>query len=113
MSFVGAAMTITAWPGRSRRNFFGTHSSSSTRTGYQVVLGFLERRDCLLSRDAGKVLKEVIERMTRFKVVQQRLDGDPSPHKDGRAAENFGVAVHHSCPAFSYVQPYHQLAEQA
>jgi hypothetical protein len=69
----------------------GTHSSSSTRIGDQVGLRLLERGNDNFSRDGGKVVKKLTERVTAFNVVDEGLHGDPRANKHRGAAEDVGV----------------------
>jgi hypothetical protein len=69
------------------------------------VLGFLERRDSLLSRDAGEVIEKLVEGTTCLKIVEHRLDRDPRTYEHRRAAENFGVAMNDASLLFHGCEP--------
>ena len=51
-------------------------------------------RNRLLASDRGKTLEKLVERIPRFEVVVQRLDGHPDPDKNRSAAEDLRVAVY-------------------
>lgn len=69
--------TVDNWCGASafcRRA--GTHSASRRRIGSQPLAGRFEHSYGTLSRDAGKVLEEVVERRRSFEMVEQILHRD-------------------------------------
>jgi hypothetical protein len=53
-----------------------------------------QSRHCLLASDRGKALEKLVERISGFEVVVQRLDGHPGPDKNRSAAEDLRVAVY-------------------
>ena len=61
-------------------------SSSSTRVGDQVGFRLLEGSNSNFSRDRGEVVKKLIQRMTTFDIVDERM------HRNARANENRGAA---------------------
>jgi hypothetical protein len=69
----------------------GTHSSSGTRIGDLVGLRLLERSDDNFSRNGGEVVKKLIERVTAFDVVDERLHRYPRANKYRRTAQDVGV----------------------
>src|SRR4051794_39869111 len=60
-----------SWPGSSRTNRRGTHSSSRIRMGHQHLLGEFQSGDGLLAGDAREVLQEIVEGVTCFEVFNQ------------------------------------------
>src|SRR5581483_12350121 len=64
-----SATVLTSWPEISLRSARGTHSSSSTRIGNQARFRLLERRNGKLTRDGRKVIKELVQRVAAFDVV--------------------------------------------
>ena len=59
------------------------------------LAGKLQRRDSLFACHGRKRCQEFVERVARFKVVEQILHRDACAHKNGRAAENFRVTMYH------------------
>ena len=57
----------------------------------------LESRNRLFARDGGETFEKLVERITGFEVVEQRLDGYSRSNENGSAAENLWVAVNDSC----------------
>jgi hypothetical protein len=51
-------------------------------------------RNCLLASDRRKALEKLVQRISGFEVVVQRLDGHPGPDKNRSAAEDLRVAVY-------------------
>ena len=73
----------------------GNDSSSRMRIRGEHSASKFQCRDSLLARHGGKRRQELVQRVACFKVVEQILDGDPSPDEDGCAAEDFGIAMHY------------------
>ena len=53
----------------------------------------LPTRNSSLSGDSRKRVEELVEAVVPFEVVDQVAEGDPSPDKHGRAAENLWITV--------------------
>ncbi len=68
-----SATVRTVWPTSSLPKARGTHSSSNTRIGDQVVLCLFESSNGELARHGGKVVKKFLQRMTSFNVVDEGL----------------------------------------
>lgn len=85
----------TSCSGRAAIRSCGRFSSRRTRTGQDAVASLLERRDGLLPPHRGELTQKLIQGVTAFEVVEERLDGHASADKDGRPAQDLGVAVHH------------------
>ena len=64
------------------------------RTGSQEISGELKRRDCLLTLHGGKVVEELIDRVSSDQVIEEVLHWHPSSAEDRRAPENLGVDLH-------------------
>ena len=62
----------------------------------QRVLGQLQRGNRLKPRDGWEVLKELIERMPAFEIVNEGLYGHARADKDRRAAENLGIGMNYA-----------------
>src|SRR5262245_15909811 len=77
-----ACTVRTAWPESNAARGRGKDSSRRTRTGWQQLFGGeLEYGRCLLSLHGWKVVEELVQRISRRKVVDQILQGDPRPAK--------------------------------
>src|SRR5882757_3407249 len=77
----------------SPRRARGTHSSSSTRIGYQVGFRLLQRRDGNLGCDGREILEKRDQRVTAFDVVDQRLHGNARADEHRRAAQDIRIGV--------------------
>jgi hypothetical protein len=84
---------LTSWPGSSLRSAPGTHPSSSSRIGNQMGLGLLEGRDGKLARNGREVVKELVEGMTSFDVVDERLHGNARADEYRGPAQDFRIRV--------------------
>jgi hypothetical protein len=51
----------------------------------------LENRNGNVSRDAGEIIEELIQRLSTFKVIKKILDGHARTGEDGRTALNLGI----------------------
>src|SRR5207247_10006778 len=74
-----------------------THWGDSTQIpsrggGDQEVLCLLEKLDDLLSIDGWESGQKVVDRLSGFQVVEERLDRHPSAGKDRGAPHRFGAA---------------------
>src|SRR5262245_3078780 len=76
-----SATVVTSWPTSSLRSARGTHSSSNTRIGDQMRLRLLKRGNGNFSSDGGKIVKELLQRVTTFDVVDERLNGNTRADK--------------------------------
>src|SRR5712691_8942784 len=76
---------------RARSN--GTFSSSRTRTGEQSFLRDVQGGDRLLPVYGGELAEELVECFSALQVIEERPKRHTGADKDGRAAENLGVAV--------------------
>jgi len=70
-------------------------ASSRMHIRRQKLAGEFKRRDGLLSRYRRKRFQEIVERVSRFKIVEEVLRGNPSADKDGHAALDVRIAVNH------------------
>src|SRR5207248_1101367 len=82
-----------SWPGSSRFNRCGRHSSSRTRTIEKCFLGLLERRDRLFLGDGREVFQEFGERLSTLEIVDQRLERHTGADEHGSPAHDFGIAM--------------------
>src|SRR4051812_2456364 len=76
---------LISCPGNWRRRRLGTHSSSSSRISLGHAACELEGSDGLFATDAGKVLQELVERVTALEIVVERLHRHSRPDKDRRS----------------------------
>src|SRR5574341_1197048 len=91
-----AATVRTSWPASNAARGRGKDSSRRTRTGWQQLLGGeLKYGRCLLSPHRWEVVEELVQRISRRKVVDKVLHRDPRPAKDWSASEDVRVAVNH------------------
>ena len=83
----------TPWPGSSRFNPRGRHSSSRTRTIEKRFLGLFECSDRLLPGNRWEIFQEIAERLSGLEIVDQRLERHTCADEHGRPAHDFGIAV--------------------
>lgn len=57
----------------------------------QRCTGFFEHGDGLFPGDGREVIEKDFQRVTRFEMVEQRLDRNARPGEDRRAAVDLGV----------------------
>src|SRR5258706_917540 len=88
-----SATVLTSCPGNWSRSARGTHSSSSTRIGDQVLFRLLERRDRQLPRNGWEVVEKLLQRVAAFQVVDQGLHRDSRADEYWRTTQNLGVRV--------------------
>src|SRR5206468_463294 len=88
-----SATVLTSWPGRSLRKARGTHSSSSTRIGDQVVLRLFQSRNSNFPGDRRKIVEKLVQRMTAFNVVDERLHRHTRANKHRGPAQNVGIGA--------------------
>src|ERR1017187_522905 len=62
-----------------------------SRAREEGVLGLLQCGDGLLSSDRGKIAEELSQRLSRFKVLDQRLDRHSRAGKDRRSAHDLRI----------------------
>jgi hypothetical protein len=74
----------------------GVHSSSSRRTSFQNRAKDLEHGYCPFAADAGKVVEELVERVTRLDVLRKRGGRDARADEDRSAAEDLGIRTDES-----------------
>src|SRR5439155_22856441 len=84
---------LTSCPGSSRLSGRGTHSSSSSRMRLEQFPGEVERRDRLFALHARKIVKELVEAVSRFEVVQQGLHRYSCSHEHRHPAQDLRVTV--------------------
>lgn len=60
-------------------------------TREQKVFCFFESGDGRFARDSGKSFQKVFERFSALEVVEERLDGNSRPAKDGSSAKNIRI----------------------
>jgi hypothetical protein len=60
--------------------------------GQDAILGLFEKGDYLSPLDRGEAVEKLVDGVTRFEVIHQRLYGDTSSYETGRAAHDFRVA---------------------
>ena len=56
-----------------------------------MVFGCFQQRSYLRLRNGGEVLKKIGERMSSFKVIKKRANGNARASKAGRAAHHFRI----------------------
>jgi hypothetical protein len=85
----------TSWSGRSTFSLRGRQSSRRTRIREQRLLRLLESGHRLLPGHGREVSQKLIEGVASFEVIEKRLEGNPCPHENGGAAEDFRIAVNY------------------
>src|SRR5262249_49384772 len=68
-------------------------SSSRMRTAGQCLMGSFQCRYGLLARDAREIVKEFVEAVTPFEIIDEVSQRHAGSNKHGRSAEDFRVAV--------------------
>jgi hypothetical protein len=63
--------------------------------GQEHLLGEFESGYGLLAGNAGEVFQELVERIARFKVVEEGANRDTGSKEDRRPAEDIRVTVDH------------------
>src|SRR5438105_3304485 len=81
-----SATVVTSCPGSRSRKARGTHSSSSTRIGDQVLFRLLQRSDSELPGNRREVVKKLLQRVSAFQIVDQCLHRHSRAYEHGRAA---------------------------
>lgn len=76
-------------------------SSRRTRTSQQRSSRELEDGDGLVALDGWKLVQELVESLTAFEIVEQRLHRHARADEHRRAAENFRIAV------YDFAEPLH------
>ena len=69
---------------------FCVPSSSRTRTGQNEIARQVQRSERLFLRHRGELVEEMVERLTAFQVVEERLNRHSRAAKDGRASRDSG-----------------------
>src|SRR5438034_4886954 len=97
---------LTSCPGSSCLSGRGTHSSSSSRMRLEHFPGELECRDRLFALHARKMVKELVERGSRFEVVQQGLYRYSGSHEHRHPAQDLRVTVDDGAQCAHDPSPY-------
>ena len=84
---------LTRCPVSSAARALGRFSSSRTRTAQHVVAGQLQCCECLVLRDRRKLFEELVQRLSSFEVVEERLNWYSRTAEDRRAPRDIRVAV--------------------
>ena len=85
MSHVRSGGTRTRHAHREKR------ASRDTRQKRPASL--FEKSDCLFARDARKVVEELFDGVSAFKVIEQRLCGHARAYEDWRPADDLRVGM--------------------
>jgi hypothetical protein len=64
-------------------------------TGEQEFLRFFEGSDGCCTRDCGKTLQEIFERLSALQAIEKGLDGHSRPAKNRGSAENVRIFDDH------------------
>ena len=81
---------------RSRLRGLGTHSSSSSRTGFSHLAGQFERGNGVLTCHGGKIVQKLVKGIAALEVIVQRLDRHSRSNEHGYSAENVWIAMNDS-----------------
>ena len=71
--------------------FAGKSSSSRMRIWHQRGASFLKDGNSKLATDRREVIEKDFERIARFKVIEERLDGDSRTREHGSSAVNLWI----------------------
>jgi len=68
-----------------------TRRSTTSQTCDQQGFGLFQSRDRFFPGHGGKALKESIQRLAAFEVIQQGLKGDPRSSENRLTAQDFSI----------------------